>query len=78
MRVETFFKATGFDALADSRTGKRTLRTHGVTFKPVAEVLVRELIRLREKLDLSLALFAEPMTHGFPTTILATNGTSLR
>jgi putative transcriptional regulator len=45
-------------ALADARQGKRTLRTHVVEFKPAPEVSPKELIRVRERLKISRALFA--------------------
>ena len=45
-------------ALADARQGKRTLRTHAVEYKPAPKVTPRELIRVREELKLSRALFA--------------------
>lgn len=48
----------GIDALADARHGKRTLRTHTMEFKPAPTVTPRELIRIRENLKLSRALFA--------------------
>ena len=48
----------GMAALAESRQGKRTLRTHAVEFKPVPAVSPKDLIRLRESLNLSRALFA--------------------
>lgn len=48
----------GMAALADARQGKRTLRTHAVEFKPAPEVTARELIRVRQHLKLSRALFA--------------------
>jgi putative transcriptional regulator len=48
----------GFDALADQRAGKRTLRTHAVKAKPVPKLTARELARIREDLNLSRALFA--------------------
>ena len=48
----------GFDALADARKGKRTLRTTEVTFKPVVEVSANELRAIREKLNLSRPVFA--------------------
>lgn len=48
----------GFDALADERAGKRTLRTHEVTIKPAPEVGADELIALRERLHLSRPVFA--------------------
>ena len=48
----------GFDALAQARRGKRTLRTHDVEIKPAPKVGARELIALRERLHLSRAVFA--------------------
>jgi len=45
-------------ALAESREGKRTLRTHAVEFKPAPRITPRELIRVRESLSMSRALFA--------------------
>jgi putative transcriptional regulator len=48
----------GMTALALAREGKRTLRTHAVEFKPAPDVTPRELVRVRERLKLSRALFA--------------------
>jgi putative transcriptional regulator len=48
----------GMTALADARHGKRTLRTHAVEYKPAPKVTPKELIRVREELKLSRALFA--------------------
>jgi putative transcriptional regulator len=48
----------GMDALADERQGKRTLRTHSMEFKPAPTLTPRELIRVRQNLKLSRALFA--------------------
>jgi putative transcriptional regulator len=48
----------GFDALADARMGKRTLRTHEVALKPAPEVGANELMALRERLHLSRPVFA--------------------
>ena len=48
----------GTAALTESRQGKRTLRTHASEFKPVPAVTPKDLIRLRESLNLSRALFA--------------------
>jgi putative transcriptional regulator len=48
----------GMAALAESREGKRTLRTHAVEFKPAPTVTPKELIRVREGLNMSRALFA--------------------
>ena len=48
----------GVAALAEARHGKRTLRTHAIEYKPAPKVTPKELIRLRESLKLSRALFA--------------------
>ena len=48
----------GVDALAASRRGKRTLRTHSMEFKPAPTITPKELIRVRKNLKLSRALFA--------------------
>lgn len=48
----------GMAALAGARQGKRTLRTHAVEYKPVPKVTPKELIRVRENLKISRALFA--------------------
>ncbi len=48
----------GFNALADQRAGKRTLRTHAIALKPAPEISARELTNLRQKLNLSRGLFA--------------------
>jgi hypothetical protein len=42
----------GMAALAESREGKRTLRTHAVEFKPAPTVTPKELIRVRENLKI--------------------------
>jgi len=47
----------GFDALADQRAGKRTLRTHAVKSKP-PEISAGELTKVRENMRLSRSLFA--------------------
>lgn len=48
----------GFDALAEQRQGKRTLRTHDVEIRPAPELAAAELVALRERLHLSRAVFA--------------------
>lgn len=48
----------GMDALAEARKGKRTLRTHALEYKPAPKITPRDLVRVREKLNLSRALFA--------------------
>ena len=50
--------AEGFDALANERAGKQTLRTHKVEVQPLAEVTAEELVTLRERLHLSRPVFA--------------------
>lgn len=50
--------AEGFDALADERKGKTTLRTYEIESKPVPEVSAEELLALRERLHLSRSVFA--------------------
>ena len=50
--------AEGIDALAEERTGKRSLRTHAVEILPAAEVSAEELLALRERLRLSRPVFA--------------------
>ena len=54
----SFELTEGMTALAASRQGKRTLRTHAVESKPVPTVTSKELIRVRETLNMSRALFA--------------------
>jgi len=48
----------GFDALAEQRTGKRTLRTHAIAFKPAPKITPRESAKVRETMKLSRGLFA--------------------
>ena len=48
----------GMTALAEVRLGKRTLRTHAVVYKPAPKVTPKELIRVREDLNISRAVFA--------------------
>ena len=48
----------GFDALAAQREGKRTLRTHSSEIAPPPVVKARDLIALRERLNLSRAVMA--------------------
>jgi putative transcriptional regulator len=48
----------GFDALADKREGKRTLRTHVVKARRAPQITARELTRVRENMNLSRGLFA--------------------
>jgi putative transcriptional regulator len=48
----------GMTALEEARQGKRTLRTHAADFRPAPDVTARELVRVRQHLKLSRALFA--------------------
>ena len=48
----------GVHALGEAREGKRTLRTHAVELDPAPKVTPQELVRVREGLKLSRALFA--------------------
>ena len=48
----------GMSALGAARRGKRTLRTHAVTYKPAPELTPDELVRVRERLNLSRGVFA--------------------
>lgn len=48
----------GFDALADERAGKITLRSHKVTFCELAPLATNELLELRQRLNMSRAVFA--------------------
>jgi len=48
----------GFEALATEREGKITLKQHVVEIKPVPEISADELVRLRQKLNLSRSVFA--------------------
>ena len=48
----------GMTALEEARQGKRTLRTHSADFRPAPDVTARELVRVRQHLKLSRALFA--------------------
>jgi putative transcriptional regulator len=48
----------GFDALKSQREGKLTLRTHAVEKKPVPVLTAKELVRAREKLNISRTVFA--------------------
>jgi len=48
----------GFEALADERAGKLTLRRHEVQARPALQVTADELLALRERLNLSRPVFA--------------------
>jgi putative transcriptional regulator len=48
----------GMEALAEERQGKRTLRTHVVEYNPPPAITPQELVRVREGLNVSRAVFA--------------------
>ncbi|QJR13332.1 helix-turn-helix domain-containing protein [Usitatibacter palustris] len=48
----------GMDALSAARAGKVTLRTHSVKVKPAPTLSPKELVRVREGLHISRAVFA--------------------
>ena len=48
----------GVTALGEARQGKRTLRTHAIEYRPAPKVTPKELVRVREHLNVSRALFA--------------------
>lgn len=48
----------GFEALAEQRAGKRTLRTHTFKAKPAPTLTARELTSLRKQLNLSRGVLA--------------------
>ena len=48
----------GFDALAEERQGKKTLRSHKVSFIELTPLAPNELLELRQRLNMSRALFA--------------------
>jgi len=59
MKRNIFAELTeGFEALKAEREGKITLRTHVVEKKAAPKVTARELVRVREELNLSRAVFA--------------------
>lgn len=48
----------GFGALADERSGKQTLRTIEIELKPAPKIEARELLALRERLNISRPVLA--------------------
>lgn len=48
----------GFDALANARAGKQTLRTHEMDFLPAPQVTASDILALRERLNLSRPVFS--------------------
>ena len=54
----------GFAALADERAGNITLTRHAVDIKPTPTVTAEEILVLRQRLNLSRAVFARALrTH---------------
>lgn len=59
MRRDIFAElVNGFEALAQQREGKITLRTHKVKLKALPAIAADELVAIREQLNLSRPLFA--------------------
>ena len=59
MKREIFSELVeGFDALADERQGKVTLRTHKVHLNKLAPLTAEEVMAVRQQLNLSRAVFA--------------------
>ncbi|MBI3919001.1 MAG: transcriptional regulator [Betaproteobacteria bacterium] len=59
MKRNIFAELTeGFEALKAEREGKITLRTHAVERKAAPKVTAKELVRVRQRLNLSRAVFA--------------------
>jgi putative transcriptional regulator len=48
----------GFDALAEERAGKVTLRKQTVDYQPAVEMSAEEVVRVRTKLNVSQPVFA--------------------
>jgi putative transcriptional regulator len=48
----------GFDALAEERAGKVTLRKQTVEYQPPVEMTAEEVVRVRTKLNVSQPVFA--------------------
>ena len=59
MKREIFSELVeGFDALADERQGKITLRTHKAHLNKLAPLSAAEVIAVRQQLNLSRSVFA--------------------
>lgn len=59
MKRNLFAELTeGFDALAAERQGKVTLKRHAVKVNPAPEITAAEVLGLRQRLQLSRAVFA--------------------
>lgn len=48
----------GFNALADERAGKVTLRNSTVEYRPALEITAADVVRVRTKLNVSQPVFA--------------------
>ena len=48
----------GLEALAEERQGKKTLRSHKVSFNKLPALAPNELLELRQRLNMSRAVFA--------------------
>lgn len=48
----------GLEALAEERQGKKTLRSHKVSFNKLPTLAPNELLELRQRLNMSRAVFA--------------------
>ena len=64
----------GMEALASARKGKRTIRTRTREYKSAPKVTPQELIRVRERLKISRALFAVYLRTKRPHTGKAVPG----
>ncbi|QHD07653.1 helix-turn-helix domain-containing protein [Pseudomonas sp. R76] len=59
MKREIFSELVeSFDALADERQGKVTLRTHKVQLNNLAPLTAEEVVAVRQQLNLSRSVFA--------------------
>ena len=59
MKREIFSELVeGFDALAEERQGKVTLRTHKVQLNNLAPLTAEEVVAVRQQLNLSRSVFA--------------------
>ncbi|TLG92469.1 transcriptional regulator, partial [Pseudomonas edaphica] len=59
MKREIFSELVeGFDALAEERQGKVTLRTHKVHLNNLAPLSADEVVAVRQQLNLSRSVFA--------------------
>ena len=59
MKRNLFAELTeGFDALQDQRQGKVTLKQHTAEMSPAPVVTAEEVVKLRQRLHLSRAVFA--------------------